>query len=226
MKAVYVPAAFTLSLLLLGSASAASKLQISTDTEKMNYSVGYQMGTDFKQQKWELNPEAMTQGIQDAINGTKPLLSTGQMATTLAEMKQKMLVAQQQAALDYQRASRDFMKENAKKEGVVVLPSGVQYKVLRTGTGQTPTLDDTVGIHFKLFKVDGTEVGSTYSNSEPRIVKLSAALPGLQEVITKMKVGAKYQIVLPAGMAANNREKDDAGAAVYELELISIAPKS
>jgi FKBP-type peptidyl-prolyl cis-trans isomerase FklB len=217
----------TLALLGLLAASAwgATKVKLASEADHINYSIGYQMGTDFKNQGWELKPEAMVQGIQDAINGSEPLLSDDLRKATLAEMKRKLLHTQAQTAIDYQLASQKFMKENAGKEGVVVLPSGVQYKILREGTGKIPTLEDTVRIHFKLFKVDGTEVGSTYSNGDPRVVPLATAIPGLQEVIALMKEGAKYQIVLPMGMAASNREKDDSGAAIYEMELISIKPK-
>lgn len=218
----------TLSLILLPvlSVAAESAAKPATETEQVNYSIGYQLGSDFKKQGWQINPEVMVQGIQDAINGTQPRLSEEQMKATLIEMKRKLVLAQQQAAIDYQRASAEFMKANAAKEGVVALPSGVQYKVLKEGTGKKPTPEDTVRIHFKLFKVDGTEVGSTYASGDPRVVSLSAAMPGLQEVICLMKEGARYQIVLPQGMAASNREKDDSGASIYELELISIKPKA
>jgi len=215
-----------LIVLLAASAAAETKVKLASEADQINYSVGYQMGTDFKNQGWQLNPEAMVQGIQDAINGTPPLLTDELMKATLANMKRKLIHTQQQAAIDYQRASVDFMKVNATKEGVVVLPSGVQYKVLRAGTGKKPTLEDTVRVHFKLFKVDGTEIGSTYANSDPRVVPLSTAMPGLQEVISLMQEGAKYEIVLPKGMAASNREKDDSGATIYEMELISIKPKT
>jgi FKBP-type peptidyl-prolyl cis-trans isomerase FklB len=118
----------TLALLGLLAASAwgATKVKLASEADHINYSIGYQMGTDFKNQGWELKPEAMVQGIQDAINGIEPLLSDDLMKATLAEMKRKLMHTQQQNAIDYQLASQKFMKENAGKEGVVVLPSGVQ----------------------------------------------------------------------------------------------------
>lgn len=225
MKPLVGLISLVLAIVFTNVAFAETKMKLSSETDYVNYSIGYQVGSDFKAQSWELDPKVMVQGIQDAISGSKPLLSDDLMKATLANMKRKLVVAQRQAALDYKRASQDFMKENAKKEGVVVLPSGVQYKVLREGTGKTPTLSDTIRVHFKLFKVDGTEVGSTYPNGDPRVVPVASAIPGLREVLTLMKEGAKYQIVLPAGMAGSNREKDDAGAAIYEMELISIKPK-
>lgn len=212
---------------LVQSAWAAAPVAIKTETEHINYSIGYQMGTDFKNQGWELSPEAMVQGIKDAVSGNSPLISEEQMKITLAKMKRQLIAAQHQTMIDYQKASREFVKENAKKEGVVVLPSGVQYKVLREGTGKTPTLDDVIRVHYKTTKVDGVEVSSTYSNSDPRVVPLNTALPGLQEVLLLMKTGSKYQIVLPIGQTApNNGEQDDSGAKIYEMELISIKPKA
>lgn len=217
--------ALVLGLSIASPLRAETAPKLTSEDDFINYSVGYQMGNDFKNQGWNLEPEVMIRGIRDALSGSPPPISAERMKITLGNLKRKLLIAQHQSAVDYQKASKAFLEENAKKEGVVVLPDGVQYKVLRPGTGKTPTADDTVRIHFKLFKVDGTEVGSTYGGGNPRVVELARALPGLREVLTRMKVGARYQIVLPPGMAANNRERDDAGAAVYDLELVSIVPK-
>jgi FKBP-type peptidyl-prolyl cis-trans isomerase FklB len=214
-----------LSILQAGSVLAADQVKLTSQADYTSYSVGYQMGTDFKKQGWEIKPEAMLKGVQDAIAGTTPMMSDEKMKSTLAAMKRNLLAAQEKAAIDYRKASDDFLKENAQKEGVVVLPSGVQYKILEEGTGKTPTLEDTVRVHFKLFKVDGTEIGSTYSNSDPRVVPLKTALPGLKEVLVLMKEGARVQIVLPRGVVSN-RENDDRGAAIYDLHLISIKPKT
>jgi len=216
----------SLSLLLTVSALAANNVQLTSEAAKANYSVGYQMGTDFKNQDWTLEPEAMLQGIQDGLDGAVPKMSEAQMKETLIIMKRKLVLAHEQSSINYKRDSIEFLKENAKKEGVVVLPSGVQYKVLQQGKGKSPTLDDTIRIHFKLFKIDGTEVGSTFSNSDPRVEPVANALPGLREVLLLMKEGAVYQIILPSGMAASNRESDDSGASIYEMHLVSIKPKA
>lgn len=224
----------TQTILLAASAWAASPAEdtqtatrkaLVTEADAVNYSIGYQIGTDFKNQGWEITPEILVQGIQDAMQGNKPQIDDAVMKATLANMKRKLVLAQEKATLDYQKASEEYLVENARKDGVVVLPSGVQYKVLRPGAGKTPTLDDTIRVHFKIFKVDGTEVGSTYATSDPRVVTVASALPGLRQVLVLMKEGAKYQIVLPNAMTTNNREKDDSGLAIYEMELVSIKPK-
>jgi len=214
----------TLSTFFTASLWAESNIKLATETDKANYSVGYQMGTDFKKQDWKLNPEAMLQGIQDALNEAQPILSETEMKETLVRMKRKLILAQEQAKINYTQASIEFLEENAKKDGVVVLPSRVQYKVLKDGTGRTPTIDDTIRVHFKLSRVDGTELGSTYSNSDPRVVPLATARPGLREVLLRMKEGSLYQIVIPSGIKGD-RDQDDTGAVIYEMQLISIKPK-
>jgi len=214
----------TLSTLFTVSVWAEGNIALTTEADKANYSVGYQMGTDFKKQDWKLSPEAMLQSIRYALNAKQPQLSEATMTDTLARMKRKLILAQEQASINYRQASLKFLEENAKKDGVVVLPSRVQYKVLKDGTGRTPTIDDTIRVHFKLSRVDGTELGSTYSNSDPRVVPLATARPGLQEVLLQMKEGAIYEIVIPSGIKGD-RDNDDTGAVIYEMSLISIKPK-
>ena len=216
-------------LLLPGLCSAAEKKELKTDTEKINYSVGYQIGGDFKSQGVELDPDALVQGIQDAINKNKPLLSQEQMNATLVQLKKKIVADQQSAekksADENRKAGAAFLVENAKQKGVTVLPSGIQYKVLKEGSGKKPTLKDEVKVHYRIMRVDGKELGSTYVGGKPRTYAVAKAIPALQEVLPLMAEGAKWQIVLPPHSQKGSRDTDpldDMGVLIYELELLSV----
>ena len=210
-------------ILMSGVGLAAGKADLKDETDKINYSIGYQIGGDFQRQGWKLNPEVLTQGIKDAIDRTDPLMSQGEMNAILGNMKKKLLANQQVAVKQTESA---FLAENAKKEGVVVLPSGVQYKVIKEGSGKQPSMKDNVTIRYRVARTDGMEIATGYTNSEPKTYPLSKALPGLQETLQLMKEGSVWQIVLPPGPALGIRGEamERAGAFVYELELISVQP--
>jgi FKBP-type peptidyl-prolyl cis-trans isomerase FklB len=207
---------------LSGLCTAAEKKELKSDTEKINYSVGYQIGGDFKSQGVELDPDALVQGVQDAISHNKPLLSPEQMNATLVALKKKILADQQRADKE---ASAAFLVTNAKQKGVTVLPSGVQYKVLKEGSGKRPTLKDEVKVHYRITRVDGKELGSTYVGGKPRTYSVAKAIPALQEVLPLMTEGAKWQVVIPPTAQKGSRDRDpldDMGVLIYELELISV----
>lgn len=214
-------------VLLPGVCPASDRVELKNETEKINYSVGYQIGGDFKAQNVALTPDALVQGIRDALNKNEPLLSQEQMNSTLMNLKKKIVVDQQrqekQTAAESRRASAAFLAENAKQKGVTVLPGGVQYKVLKEGAGKKPTLKDDVKVHYRITRVDGKEIGNTYVGGKPRTSPLAKAIPGLQEVLPLMAEGAKWQIVLPTGTASGGRDPlDEMGVLIYELELISV----
>lgn len=231
MRAVQAAKVFSgiLGLILLpGFCLAAGKMELKNEAEKINYSLGYQIGGDFKAQGVELTPDVLVQGIRDALSKNEPLLSREQMNATLISLKKKVVADQQQqekqAAAENRKASADFLKENAKLTGVTVLPSGVQYKVLKAGSGKKPTLQDSITINYRVTRTDGKEIATTDAN-EPKTYPVAKAVPGLQEVLPLMAEGAKWQIALPTATASGGRDPlDDMGVMIYELELISVIP--
>jgi FKBP-type peptidyl-prolyl cis-trans isomerase FklB len=208
-------------MLIPGLCIAESKVKPENETDRINYSIGYQIGGDFQRQGCKLNPEMMIMGIRDAIEHADPLLSPEQMNTTLVTLKKK-LVADQQGTL--KQAGAAFLTENAKKEGVVVLPSGVQYKALRGGAGKQPTLNDSVTIRYRVSRADGQAISTDYPDSNPKTYPLKNALPGLQEVMQLMKEGSVWQIVIPPGpgLGTTGEALENAGVLIYQLELVSV----
>lgn len=227
MKNIFI--GFVVVAVFFDICSAAGTVELKTDVDKINYSVGYQIGGDFKSQEVELNPDALVQGIRDALYNTTPLLSRDQMNETLVELKRKILAEQlaqdKKAAAENRKASSAFLAENAKQKGVTVLPDGVQYKILKEGTGKKPTLKDEVNIHYRITRVDGKEIGSTYGGDKPKSYPVAKAIPGLKEVMLLMPEGSKWQIVLPTSVASGGRDPlDDMGVMIYEMELLSVIP--
>lgn len=218
-----------IGLILISTACLAAEThELKSETDRINYSVGYQVGGDFKSQGIALNPEALVLGIQDAIKKNSPLLSQDQMNIVLAELKKKIVTEQQglrkQASARNVQASAAFLAENARQKGVTVLPSGVQYRVLKDGQGKKPTLKDNATVHYRITMVDGKEIGSTYAGGKPRDFSIKKAIPGLQEVMPLMSEGSKWQIVLPGSATGGREPLEDAGALIYEMELISVTP--
>ncbi len=202
---------------------AADKMEVKSQVDKINYSIGYQIGNDFQNQGWELNEEMMLRGIRDALNRTDPLIPPEEMKATLVNLKKKLSADQQRKARE---ADKTFLAENAGKEGVVILPNGVQYKEIKAGTGKHPTLEDKVTIRYKVRRADGRKSPGDQSESGPLTYPLKKALPGLQEALKLMKEGSRWQIVLPPGPALGTKGEalEKAGVIIYELELISISP--
>ena len=207
--------------LIPGICLAEGKVDPTNETERMNYSVGYQIGGDFQRQGWKLNPELVTRGIRDAIEKADPLLTPEQMNATLAGMKKKVVADQKEAS---RQADATFLKENQGKEGVVVLPNGVQYKVIKDGTGKQPTLNDSVTIRYRVSRVDGQAASPGPPDGPPKTYPLKKALPGLREVMQLMKEGSVWQVVLPPGPALGTPGEalEKGGVLLYQLELVSV----
>ena len=150
---------------------AAEPIDLNTDTAKINYSVGYQIGGDFKLEGLEMQPEVVVRGIQDALSDAAPLMTPEEMRVTLGELgKQKAAKRTREkylAGLQYQTDAREFLEANAKKEGVVTTTSGLQYKVIEAGTGRTPKATDTVTVNYRGTFIDGKEFDSSYKKGKP-----------------------------------------------------------
>ncbi len=208
----------------------ANGIEIKSEEDKINYSIGYQIGGDFKKQGIKLNSEAVVKGIEDATTDDQPLLSEEEIRTTLIMLK-KRIVADQEAEIklakaNQQEAGVEFLAANSKKEGVVVLPSGLQYKVITTGTGKQPTLDDTVTVHYRGTRINGSIFSNTYRVGKPDSIELAKVIPGLQEALPMMKEGAKWELYIPANLAFGERGPLEGNAVIYEVELLAVQPKN
>ncbi len=217
------------SLLLLCSVSLADSpgaLRAEMDTmDQINYSVGYQIGRDFKKQEVEMRQQTFIRGINDALNGTRPPLTKGEMKLMLMDLKQRIVKERNVKRERHHLAGLKFLSENAKTEGIVTLDSGLQYTIVRDGHGRSPRLSDTVKIHYRGTRIDGREFSSSYRHDAPEEMAVKKLIPGLQEALVKMEPGAKWRVFIPSTMAFNEQTPLADQVVIFEIELLEVMPR-
>jgi FKBP-type peptidyl-prolyl cis-trans isomerase FklB len=204
--------------------------KIRNENDRIGYSIGYQIGGDFRRQGVELRTDLVVKGIRDAVDGSNPLMTPEEMNRTLVELKRNFIAAQQEEARKamekYRAAGEAFLEGEAKKEGVVTLPSGLMYKVLNDGEGVSPKATDKVSVHYRGTLVDGTEFDSSYRRNQPATFNVNGVIRGWMEALQLMKPGANWQLFVPANLAYGDRGAGPAvppgSALIFEVELISV----
>jgi FKBP-type peptidyl-prolyl cis-trans isomerase FklB len=209
-----------------GIVSAGETLKLEDETARINYSLGYQIGGDFKRQGIELNPEAVVKGMQDALTISEPLMSQQEMNAVLVELKRKVLAEQQakrrETELENVAAGKKYLEENAKKPGVVTTPSGLQYKILDAGSGKTPGPTDTVTVNYRGTLINGNEFDSSYDKGKPVTFQLNGVIKGWTEGLQHVKEGGKIQLVIPSELAYGDRGPLAHRTLVFDVELIAV----
>jgi FKBP-type peptidyl-prolyl cis-trans isomerase len=192
--------------------------------------MGMDLGNQLKARSVEIDPAVFARGLADALSGGKTLLTEQEARTAIADLQKAMLVQQAavaKAAGEKNKAEGDaFLAANKAKEGVVALPSGLQYKVLTAGTGRQPTLEETVVCHYRVSLVDGREIDSSYKRGQPTEIPVKSGIKGWSEVLPLMPVGSKWQVVVPPSLAYGERGASaDIGpnaTLVFEIELVAV----
>jgi len=151
----------------------------------------------------------MGKGARDAMSSEAPLLPPSEMHTVLVELQKRIgenarLLHQEEADRNLAEGER-FLKENAGKEGVVTLPSGLRYRILKEGGGRTPSASDTVTVHYTGRLIDGTQFDNSFSRNQPTTFKVNGILPGLREAVQLMKAGSKWELFIPPALAYGER---------------------
>ena len=220
--------------LLFGICRAGDKLDMTDERVKLSYSVGYQVGGDFKRQGLDINPEMLLKGVQDSLLGKEPLMTPQEMRSTLAEVQKTVAAAQNQknkAQVEKILAEgRVFLAENAKKAGVKTLPSGLQYKVIKEGFGAMPIATDTVTVHYRGTLIDGTEFDTSYSRGKPATFRVDGVIAGWTEALQLMKEGARWQLFIPPNLAYGEKGAGSKippnSSLIFDVELISVEPSA
>lgn len=219
-----------IGLAMAGSVcTAGEKTALADENDRINYSLGYQIGGDLKRQQVEVNGDILLRGIKDAMNDNEPSLSQDEMHKTLVELKRKVvaLQAQERAAARQKnlQAGEDFLAENARRDDVVSLPSGMQYRVLEPGSGKQPAATDTVTVHYRGTLIDGTEFDSSYSRNKPATFRADRVIEGWQEALQLMQEGAKWELFIPARLAYGDKgagKIQPDSTLVFEVHLIEV----
>jgi FKBP-type peptidyl-prolyl cis-trans isomerase FklB len=215
---------------LSGAAFAADAPELKTDKEKLSYSIGMDIGGKLKQQSIDVDPELLAKGLKDSYGGGKTILTEDEARQAFMEFQQRQMAKQAEANRvlgEKNKADGEkFLAENAKKEGVKTLPSGLQYKVITPGKGKSPKATDTVTTNYRGTLIDGTEFDSSYKRGQPATFPVSGVIPGWTEALQLMKEGAKWELYLPSSLAYGDRgagkEIGPNATLIFDVELISI----
>ena len=225
MKKLILLAAFCLAFISTPSL-AQEAVKLEDENARINYSVGYQVGGDFRRQGIELDSEVVAKGIEDALSGNKPLMTPVEMRKELTELQRQASAKQpapkEQAAEAQRQAGQAFLEANKAKEGVQVTASGLQYKVIREGSGRSPSGQDSVKVHYRGRRVDGLEFDSSYKRGAPAEFRLDQVIKGWGEGLQLMKEGAKYELYIPPELAYGDQGQLANQTLIFEVDLISV----
>ena len=220
-----------------GPASAAKTpavLELKTDKDKVSYAIGMNVGTAMKRDGLDVDTAILLRGIKDVLTGAKPLLTDQEaqtvMTTLQADLRKKQELQTQQLADTNKKEGEEFLSANRTKEGVVSLPSGLQYKILREGTGPKPAPADTVTVNYRGTLLNGTEFDSSYKRGQPATFPVGQIIKGWTEALLLMPVGSKWQLFIPPDLAYGprgaGRDIGPNSTLVFEVELLSTQPKA
>ncbi len=213
-------------IFLLSSSALAAPVTLETDEQKFSYGIGMQVGKNMKQMGVTVDLELFKQAVADMLADRKALLSEEELQTVMQVMHKKSQEKEQQQAIDNLASSRAWLAENAKKDGVKVTDSGLQYRVIKTSEGAKPKEEDNVVVHYRGTLTDGTEFDSSYARNTPATFPVNAVIKGWQEGLPLMTVGSKYEFFIPPELAYAERgagQKIGPNAVLlFEVELLEI----
>jgi FKBP-type peptidyl-prolyl cis-trans isomerase FklB len=222
--------------LLLGLASlvctsyAASSTQLKTQTDKFSYVVGLNLGANFKSQGIQVNPNEVIKGLQDGMSGAKPLLTKAEQQQIMTQY-QKMVMAKIQAKNKQEAgtnlaAGQKFLAANAKKSGVKTTKTGLQYKILKRGSGAKPSATDSVTVNYEGKLINGTVFDSSYKRGKPTTFNVNQVIPGWTQALQMMRPGATWMLYIPANLAYGANAMGSTipanSALIFKVQLISV----
>jgi len=205
-----------------------------TEKDKVSYAIGMNIGKGVHRDGIEIDPELLLRGLKDGMAGGKMLLTDEQAQAAIQELQgqvmQKREAARKQAEETNKKEGEAFLAANKSKPGVVTLPSGLQYKILKEGTGPKPAATDSVVCNYRGTLINGTEFDSSYKGGKPITFPVNGVIKGWTEAVQLMPVGSKWQLFIPPDLAYGARGAGDAigpdETLIFEVELVSIQPKT
>jgi len=206
------------------AAKSATPLTLTTEKDKFSYALGMSMATTLHHDAVDVDPAIVARGMKDVLAGRKTLMTEQEMRSSIVSAQNQ---ARAKALAKARKESDDFLAANQSKEGVITLPSGLQYKVETMGSGPKPGATDTVVCNYRGTLIDGTEFDSSYRTGKPATFPLNRVIKGWTEALQLMPVGSKWHLFVPADLAYGERGDPRAGigpdsALIFEVELLSI----
>ncbi len=213
--------------------TAATPETLTTQQEKVSYSIGMDIGRTISQQGLEVDSEFVALGISHAFSNATTLLTPEEAKEVLTQWQQELMEKRAQEikkqAEENAATGKAFLEENAEKEGVVTLESGLQYKIIEEGNGTSPAEDDIVTVHYKGTLVDGTEFDSSYARNQPATFPVNGVIKGWTEALQKMKTGDHWMIYIPAELAYGERQAGPTigpnSTLIFDVNLLSVQDK-
>jgi FKBP-type peptidyl-prolyl cis-trans isomerase FklB len=219
-----------MGLAITTAVAAVDAPVLSTDLDKLSYSVGIDLGKNLKKQDIVINPSVMAKGIEDGMRGGQFLMTDQQMKDSLTQFQKDLMTKraaqlEQKSAINKQKGDA-FLSQNKTKDGVVTLASGLQYKVITKGTGAKPGQNDEVTVEYTGKLLDGTVFDSTDKAGKPATFKVSQVIPGWTEALMLMPAGSTWEIYIPADLAYGARNVGGAigpnETLIFNVHLISV----
>ncbi len=218
----------TLAILVLSLAAPAITFaaELKSHKQKFSYSVGYRLATSLKAEGLDVDPDAFSAAMKDALSGGKAALSPEEMQTVMAAERDKQLKVLEEKIAENKKAGDKYRAENAKKEGVKTLDSGIQYKVVKSGDGKQATAESEVTVHYRGSLINGTEFDSSYKRNNPATFGLTGVIKGWQEIVPMMKVGDKWEVVIPPEFGYADKGAGNVigpgETLLFEIELLEV----
>jgi FKBP-type peptidyl-prolyl cis-trans isomerase FklB len=214
-------------LLLGGTALAQDGKALKSEKDRLSYTLGHQIGQGLKRDGFDVDPAIVAQAIGHAQSGARPALTEEEMRAVITASREKRMQAQKEQAAKNLKAGQEFLTANKTKKDVVTLPSGLQYKVLKAGSGDKPKATDTVTVHYRGTLLDGREFDSSIKRGQPATFPVNGVIKGWQEALPLMTVGSKWQAFIPADLAYGTHGAAGGGIGpnetlIFEIELLSI----
>ena len=212
----------------------SAPLTLNTQKEKVSYAIGMQIGRNLSREGVDIDTAVFLRGLVDIVTGSKPLLTDDEARAVITKLQQETM-AKREAEMKVigeanKKEGEKFLAENKKKEGVVTLPSGLQYKIAKQGTGPKPVATDNVVCNYRGTLINGKEFDSSYKRGQPATFPVNGVIKGWTEVLQLMPVGSKYQVWIPAELAYGSRPpSSDIGpnaTLIFDIELLEIENKS
>ncbi len=224
-KKFLTTASFITGSFLFTSVAIAEDAELTTDNQKFSYGIGLQIGQGIAQQGVDIDQNALIMALKDALNGQEPRVSLEELQKVMTKEEQKMQQKQMAAADKNKQIGQAFLDENKKLDSVKTTASGLQYRIIKAGTGAKPTTSDSVTVHYRGTLIDGHEFDSSAERG-PATFNVGGVVKGWQEALPMMKEGGKWEIFIPSDLAYG---PTGAGAAIgpnetliFEIELLSI----
>ena len=214
-------------------AASSSNAALPTDKDKLSYAIGMNVGKGLHRDGVDVDPNVLLRGLKDAMAGGTTLMTDEEARASIVQLqgqlRAKMEAQQAQAGETNKKAGDDFLAANKSKPGVVALPSGLQYKILKEGTGPKPMATDSVKCNYRGTLIDGKEFDASEKHGGPATFPVNGVIKGWTEALQLMPVGSKWQLFIPPDMAYGSRgAPPDIGpneTLIFEVELLSIEEK-